>query len=150
MYLTMSLFSGYIYLHQLLTGETEKDHNYTNEILKIMTPGLINDIHLDAIIDRLIETGLINEEDHDQMKSEEKSRGPIAATRILLQKVDKRKTNWDTEFADVLEEAGMTQIASVFKMVEHHTHSKPIRTFLFQFLFEELYIQLILCMESYC
>ncbi|XP_053385376.1 uncharacterized protein LOC123538906 isoform X2 [Mercenaria mercenaria] len=112
--------AGYTYLHQLLTGETEKDHFYTNSILSIMKPALINQIYLRDIIDLMIEKSLINEEDQDQIESVEKVRGPIAATRVLLEKVDKRSPNWDTEFAEILEKSGMSEIANIFKMVEHH------------------------------
>lgn len=87
-----------------------------------MKPELINRIYLSEIIDPLFAREVINEEDKDEIESAEKNRGPLEATRILLNKVDKRLPNWDTEFADVLEKAGMAEIADIFKMVEHHTH----------------------------
>ncbi|XP_045180070.2 uncharacterized protein LOC123539492 [Mercenaria mercenaria] len=117
--------TGNIYLHQLLTGKTEKDHFFTNEILKLMKPNLINDICLNDVMDHLIEREIINEEDQGYIESAAKSQGPIPAIRIMLEKVDKRLPDWDAKFTEVLDKAGMSEIADVFKMVEHHEHVGP-------------------------
>ncbi|XP_060587302.1 uncharacterized protein LOC132742825 isoform X4 [Ruditapes philippinarum] len=113
---------GNIYLYQLLTGQTEKDHHFTAQILKVMKPSLINNIHLNEVIDLLLEKEIINVEDQGQIESADKNHGPIQAVRVMLEKVDKRIPNWYTEFADVLNKAGMSEIAGVFKMIEHHEH----------------------------
>ncbi|XP_053385970.1 uncharacterized protein LOC123539116 [Mercenaria mercenaria] len=53
-----------------------------------------------------------------------KSKGTVPAAGLLLEKVDKHKTDWDKLFVDVLEHFFMADIAKVFKMVEDNEETK--------------------------
>ncbi|KAH3890847.1 uncharacterized protein LOC127853321 [Dreissena polymorpha] len=101
-------------LLKLLRCEWEDDQTDRRELLKILSPGLLNNIHLSECIDQLYSRGIINEEDKQQIECMEKMHGTIAGTRKMFQLFPRRSVNWTTELAHILKAHGLGDYASFF------------------------------------
>ncbi|XP_052280049.1 uncharacterized protein LOC127877829 isoform X2 [Dreissena polymorpha] len=111
----------YTYVVNLLRGEIDNDGHEDREILNIFRPIIIKNISTAEVLDKLYERNVLNDQDREEIQSEIKRRGDIAAACMLLYKVPRREPNWFSIFVTVLRELKMDFLAD---QLDVPTHSK--------------------------
>lgn len=92
---------------------SETDYVHARAMLNLITPAVINNLDVKACTDKLFERNVIRESDKEEIETREKLMGPIAAVRLLLDKVPRTSPRWDIEFAAVLKTHGLNDIAAI-------------------------------------
>jgi hypothetical protein len=108
----------YIHLSQLLKNETEVHHSHSSAILKLVTNDLAQRICFPEFLDKVYEQELITSAEREEADAVLETKGSEAATRVIINYVDKHLPKWDVLFADILDQSFMPDIADLFKMIE--------------------------------
>ncbi|XP_052798229.1 uncharacterized protein LOC128230202 [Mya arenaria] len=108
----------YLFLVQLLLHKTEDDHHEHRALLKVLSPTLLKNISINECLDTLYSKGIIPENERDRIERFDKNFGPIEATREIIKVVPRRSPLWIKEFAGVLKDNFMTNIAELFYIPE--------------------------------
>ena len=104
---------GYTYIKDLLLSHSEKDFVEARAILSITLPYIINKLDVKSCIDKLFESNVITESDKEEIECRERINGPIAATKLLIDKVPRKSPHWDAKLAEVFNEHGLTYVADM-------------------------------------
>lgn len=108
----------------LLRGDTEQDFTINRNLLKVITPQILNRIDPEEMMDHLFEKNVISESDMQQVKRENERRGANAASFLLLWHVPRRVSNWPEMFIEVLKKCGMEDVAENFVIPEVSVHTR--------------------------
>ena len=117
------MLTEYTYVVNLLRGEIDNDGHEDREILNIFRPIIIKNISTAEVLDKLYERNVLNDQDREEIQSEIKRRGDIAAACMLLYKVPRREPDWFSIFVTVLRELKMDFLAD---QLDVPTHSKGL------------------------
>lgn len=98
----------------MLQGEEEDDLTEARKLLDVLSPGLLDKLHVRECVDILYERQIISESDKEEIEAKEKHQGPIAATKVLLNKLPRKNHRWAVEFSKKLENQGLSGIATMF------------------------------------
>ncbi|XP_045172599.2 uncharacterized protein LOC123534423 [Mercenaria mercenaria] len=115
--------SDYNFIVKLLKGETENDQEKNKQILSLMSQQLINNIHLDDSLDKLYAAELLNDKDKEDIESEQKNHGPIAAACKMFNIVPTRSHDWDKRLSGILDECGLSDVAKLLQFSQEPSTS---------------------------
>lgn len=98
----------------MLRGQEENNGAEARALLDVLTPQLLNKLHVRDCVDNLYEKEIITEGDKEEIEAKEKQQGPIAATRLLIEKLPRRNQRWLKEFPAILSKHGLEDTAKLF------------------------------------
>lgn len=105
----------YKFLVTLLQGEQENNQAAARGLLDFVGPELLNKLHVRACVDTLFKREIILESDKVDVRDKEKQQGPIAATRLLLEKLPLKSNRFSPEIQNILKIYGLNEIAKIFQ-----------------------------------
>lgn len=105
-----------------MSGEQTEDWTENDNIIKIFKPKIIESLSADvmSVSDKLFEMGVLIENDSPEIGVEYNNRGGIAASVMLIERMQKRSSDWFNLFIEVARTCKLDNIADMLKVPEYH------------------------------
>lgn len=115
---------GYNYVASLLRGETENDNYENMQILKIISPEIIDRISgdLNSVVDLCHEKEVITEQDKEEVQAETERKGALAAAFMLVDKIQTKKGSWYEKLKSLAQQLDWNDIVEMLDVPEGTTN----------------------------
>ena len=113
---------GYSYVANILEGKStegmEQDRYDQEKLLQIFTPIIVGNLCPHMLVDDLYAKEVISQTDKEEIECEEKTKGPTAASQMLVDRIPRKIDNWYPEFVAALRENGYGFLADEIDIIK--------------------------------
>jgi hypothetical protein len=107
-------YTEYPYIASILSGETVPDLQSEDwELLRCITTEIQDKILVEELILPLVQAGILNQRDREEIMADQRNFGDIKATLTFLDRIPRRRSNWLRQFLDVLHDVGREDVIRV-------------------------------------
>lgn len=120
----LHIYLGFKYIKDLIEGKTEVHHDSNRNLLRLVTPDLVNRLDARPFLDHAYEKELLTDDDKSEIDAELQNHGENKAISVTLERVVKYKEDWNTILIDIFKqkEFCLWDIADLFEFI---MQSKP-------------------------